>query len=85
MDIAHFNRLVSIKINGFTRVATSDIVVQDGVIHIVHDVLIPPKKPGSKDETFTIEELKERLEPFIGDQQEDMAGVETGRIELWLG
>lgn len=86
MDIAHFHRLVSIKINGFTRVATSDIVAKDGTIHILHDVLIPPKRPGSTDfeesKELTVEELVERLDYYIDGQEITDENEEGGRTEL---
>jgi hypothetical protein len=59
------------------------VVVKDGVIQVVNDILIPPRKPGGKpphppsdgtrpgDATevdvagLTVDELKERLDPFL--------------------
>jgi len=45
IDISRFTRVVIIKINGFVTVAVPDIIVRDGVIHVINDVLIPPRKP----------------------------------------
>ena len=74
VDVARFARFIEIKINGFSRVSVQDGVAQDGVVHVVSNVLIPPKNiggPGSQDvdlwqgEELTVEEFKERLEPFV--------------------
>ena len=47
-----------------------DGIAADGVIHVVSDVLIPPKKLGGaqqqwQGEELTEEDLKERLKPFV--------------------
>ncbi|KAL9106321.1 MAG: hypothetical protein Q9227_008657 [Pyrenula ochraceoflavens] len=70
VDIARYGRLISIKVNGYTRVSVSDGVAKDGVIQVVSDVLIPPKQPGMADvdvEDMTVEEFKERLDPYTTD------------------
>jgi len=70
IDVARFGRLVDIRINGFNHVSVMDGIAADGVIQVVSDVLIPPKTPGvfeaSTDE-LTVEDLKERLEPYVED------------------
>ncbi|OCL03393.1 FAS1 domain-containing protein [Glonium stellatum] len=72
VDVARYGPFVSIKINGFTRVTVHDGVAKDGVIQVVGDVLIPPKKlPGSENpiywegEEMSEEEFKERLDPLV--------------------
>lgn len=74
VDIARYGRLITIKINGFTRVAVSDGIASDGVIHVVNDVLIPPKEPSAvplvADESLTIEDLKEALAPYVADEDD---------------
>lgn len=69
VDIARYGRLITIKINGFTRVAVSDGIAADGVIHVLPNVLIPPKEPTSApltlDDSWSIEEIKEALAPFV--------------------
>ncbi|KAM0722186.1 hypothetical protein Q7P37_001627 [Cladosporium fusiforme] len=72
VDIARYGGYISIKINGFGRVSVQDGIAQDGVIQVVSDVLIPPKKvPGGPGllqwagEELDVEDLKERLEPFV--------------------
>jgi len=73
VDIARFGRLIDIRINGFTHVSVSDGVAKDGVIQALSGVLIPPKKVGEdlvqyQGEDLTVEDLKQRLEPFAKDE-----------------
>ncbi|KNG50253.1 fasciclin domain family protein [Stemphylium lycopersici] len=70
VDVACYGPFVSIRINGFSRVTVHDGVASDGVIQVVSDVLIPPKNPGGEQifwqgEELEVEDLKERLQPFI--------------------
>ncbi|QIX01076.1 hypothetical protein AMS68_006593 [Peltaster fructicola] len=72
VDIARFGGFITIKINGFNRVAVQDGVAKDGVIHVVSNVIIPPRHvSGQKDLDFfegdeiEVEELKERLAPYV--------------------
>jgi len=72
IDIARYGRWIEIKINGFARVDFSDVVAEDGVIHVVGNVLIPPKKLGEGNmevwdgkTELTEEELVARLEPYL--------------------
>lgn len=54
--------------------STQDGVAKDGVIHGLSDVLIPPKKVGGEmwqGETLTVEDLKERLAPFVEEEEEE--------------
>jgi len=75
INIARYGRLIDIRINGFTHVAVSDGVARDGVLHVISSVLVPPKKLGETQteaidwDEMTIEELKERLEPFVEKEQ----------------
>jgi hypothetical protein len=77
IDIARWGRFISFVINGFNHVAVLDGIAKDGVIHVVPSVLIPPKTPGGRAEVldeeseWTVEELKERLEGFIGGCEDD--------------
>ena len=64
------------KINGFGRVAVQDGIAKDGVIHVVSNVLIPPKQVGGVEQEYegedlTVEELMERLEPYMDHEGED--------------
>ncbi|KAF2636543.1 FAS1 domain-containing protein [Massarina eburnea CBS 473.64] len=77
VDVTRYGPFVSIRINGFSRVTVHDGIASDGVIQVVSDVLIPPKKPSGneaegywKGEEMSVEELKERLEPFVDENLE---------------
>ncbi|ETI23793.1 hypothetical protein G647_05599 [Cladophialophora carrionii CBS 160.54] len=75
IDIARYGRLVTIKINGFTRVAVTDGIAADGVLHVVPNVLIPPKTPGGlgvAEDDMDLEEFKARLAPFVDTEEDDM-------------
>jgi uncharacterized surface protein with fasciclin (FAS1) repeats len=68
IDIARFGGFITIKINGFGSVAVQDGLASDGVVHVVRNVLIPPKIPGGvayQREELTVEELKERLDAHV--------------------
>jgi len=68
VDVARYGRLVDIRINGFNHVSVQDGIAKDGVIQVVPNVLIPPKTPGVFEvfsDEMSVEELKERLEPFV--------------------
>lgn len=70
VDVARYGRLITIKVNAFSRVVVSDGIAKDGVIQAVGNVLIPPKKVGGDDvaytgEDITVEDLMERLEAHV--------------------
>ncbi|KAL9018448.1 MAG: hypothetical protein Q9185_004225 [Variospora sp. 1 TL-2023] len=70
VDVARYGRLIEIKVNAFARVDVQDGIAADGVIQVVSDVLIPPKRIDRmvqhwQGEELTVEDLKERLEPLI--------------------
>ncbi|KAL8655082.1 MAG: hypothetical protein Q9210_001103 [Variospora velana] len=70
VDVARYGRLIEIKVNAFARVDIQDGIAADGVIQVVSDVLIPPKRIDRmvqhwQGEVLTVEDLKERLEPLI--------------------
>ena len=74
MDVARYGRYINIKINGFSTVAIEDGIASDGVIHVVSNVLIPPKAVDRgvqhwDGEEMTVEDLKERLEPLVGNEK----------------
>ena len=69
VDVARYGPFVEIRINAFSRVTVHDGVASDGVIQVVSDVLIPPKTANGEQvmwqgEELSVEEFKERLEPF---------------------
>ncbi|KAH5640379.1 hypothetical protein HBI51_138360 [Parastagonospora nodorum] len=75
VDVARYGPFVTIRINGFSRVTVHDGVASDGVIQVVSDVLVPPKNAAGeqvywKGEEMSVEELKERLQPFVDEQAE---------------
>jgi uncharacterized surface protein with fasciclin (FAS1) repeats len=82
IDVARYGRFVTIRINGFTRVVVPDGIAADGVIHVVPNVLIPPKTPGGMGvsaEGMELEELMAALEPWVvEDSMSD--GVESGEL-----
>lgn len=70
VDVARYGRFITIKVNGFNRVAIADGVAEDCVIHVVSNVIIPPKTVGGviqqwEGEELSEEDLIERLEPFV--------------------
>ncbi|RFU32597.1 hypothetical protein B7463_g3737, partial [Scytalidium lignicola] len=71
VDIGRFGGLINIKVNGYTSVTVQDGLARDGVIQVVSSVLIPPKPKRGSDENYgaeevlTVEDLIERLEPFV--------------------
>ena len=76
IDVARYGRIITIKINGFARVAVEDGIAGDGVIHVVSNILIPPKQLGGVEhhyegEDLTVEDLMERLDPYVGHDDHD--------------
>ncbi|KAL8926267.1 MAG: hypothetical protein Q9172_001861 [Xanthocarpia lactea] len=70
VNVARYGRLIIIRINGFSQVTIEDGIAADGVIQVVSDVLIPPKRIDRMEqhyqgEELTVEDLKERLEPML--------------------
>ncbi|KAF3928666.1 Stabilin-2 [Arthrobotrys entomopaga] len=45
IDISRFGGLINIVINAASTVHLEDVVAKDGVIQVVNNILIPPKKP----------------------------------------
>lgn len=82
VDLTHLGPYVSFRLNGWRRVGFADVLSKDGVIHVLDRVLIPPRKlegdavfPGEEgdgDGEVEIEELVERLEPWVEDDEEDV-------------
>lgn len=70
VDVGRYGRFISIKINGFSTVTIEDGIAADGVIHVVSNVLIPPKRVGGVEkqwqgEDLNLDEFKNRFEPFV--------------------
>jgi uncharacterized surface protein with fasciclin (FAS1) repeats len=77
IDVARYGRFVTIRINGFTRVIVPDGIAADGVIHVVPNVLIPPKTPGGTAvgaEGMELEDFVAALEPWVMDSAHDEVG-----------
>lgn len=75
VDVTRYGPFVAIKINGFSSVTIHDGVASDGVIQVVSNVLIPPKNANGEQvywegEELSVEELKERLQPFVEENME---------------
>ena len=70
IDVARYGRLIKININAFSTVVIEDGIVDDGVIQVVSNVLIPPKSVNNvmsywQGEELDIEDFKNRLELFV--------------------
>ncbi|KAH6651877.1 Fasciclin domain-containing protein [Truncatella angustata] len=75
IDIARWGGFISFKINGFTRVSIQDGVAKDGVVQVLDSVLIPPHEHHGDyidGEEIEVEELVERLEPFLENKKEQI-------------
>jgi uncharacterized surface protein with fasciclin (FAS1) repeats len=78
VDVTRYGPFVSVRVNGFSRVTVHDGVASDGVIQVMSDVLIPPKKPNNGEdeegywagEELSVEEFKQRLEPYVEESME---------------
>lgn len=75
VDIASLGGFRSMRVNGFSHVTIQDGIGKNGVIQVVDHVLIPPKKyRDAYDSTFgdvEIEDLKERLGPYLEHSKEE--------------
>jgi uncharacterized surface protein with fasciclin (FAS1) repeats len=71
IDKATFAGFTIIKINGFTNIVRRDAPGKNGVIQVVDEVLIPPRKHGEETlceemcAELTVEDLMERLDDFV--------------------
>jgi uncharacterized surface protein with fasciclin (FAS1) repeats len=86
VDVARRGPEVEVRVNGFNRVVGLDLLASDGVLHVLNQVLIPPKKVGGKvrptplfpagdgGDGIGVEVLKERLGGCVED--------ESARMEL---
>jgi len=75
IDVARWGGLINIRINGYTEVSIQDGIAQDGVIQVPRSVLIPPKHPhcvAYQGEDLTVEDLVERLEPYVDEAEENV-------------
>lgn len=67
IDMARWYGIITIKINGYTKVAVQDGIAKDGVVQVLENVLIPPHEHkgffGAGE--IKVHDLIERLEPFV--------------------
>lgn len=92
VDIIRRGPFVEIKVNAFVRVAVQDVLAKDGVIQVLNNLIIPPKKPGAAgaeesaywngEDEMEVAELKERLLPYV--EEEDLAQQEQEGMKLDL-
>jgi len=88
VDLFRTGPFVHLKLNAVIPVKSTDGLAADGVLHIIDNVLIPPRTPkstneevpdnASQDEELSLEDLMNRLEPFV--LAEDR--VENGGLKL---
>ncbi|KAF8470035.1 Fasciclin domain-containing protein [Kalaharituber pfeilii] len=96
VDITRYERFLSFRVNGHSRVIFSDGIAKDGVVQVPNHVLIPPhseeehSEGGSiweaqrKGEEVDVEELKRVLEPHVQEDQGvegDMKSCEGRRVQ----
>lgn len=73
VDVSRYGRLIDIRINGYTHASITDGIAQNGVIHDVTSVIIPPRgglRTGEEEtwdgeSELDVEDLIERLKPFV--------------------
>lgn len=83
VDTAKFAGFTIVKVNGFSNVVVRDGPGKNGVIHVVDKVLIPPCKHKHHEDTesffeeeLTVEDLMERLEDYVEDDESSASGFE---------
>ncbi|KAI1259843.1 FAS1 domain-containing protein [Xylariaceae sp. FL1019] len=88
IDIARWYGFINVRINGYTNVAIEDGVAYDGVVQVLNSVLIPPRdgKKGTEwteeeDGSISVEELIERLAPFVDEEVLEGAELEMDSSE----
>ncbi|KAF3202734.1 hypothetical protein TWF192_008828 [Orbilia oligospora] len=83
IDISRFGGLITILINAQSTVKIQDVIARDGVIQIVENVLVPPKKPPTGDSALEVEEFKnaEELENTMGMTVEQFRERFEGLVE----
>lgn len=76
VDIFRFHMFDRMRINAVTPVAVADVIAKNGVVHVLPRVLFPQRHPKQsvdlEREEVSVEELIERLSPFVEVQREDM-------------
>ncbi|KAL8696642.1 MAG: hypothetical protein Q9201_007561 [Fulgogasparrea decipioides] len=77
VDVYRYGRYIRIRVNAFSTVTIEDGIAADGVIQVISDVLIPPKRIDRMElhwqgEELSVEELKERLEPYVDNKNVEL-------------
>ncbi|KAJ5126909.1 hypothetical protein N7448_007688 [Penicillium atrosanguineum] len=81
IDVARRGPGVEIRVNGFVRVVGLDLLASDGVLHVLNEVLVPPRKIGGKVkrdngvDRIGVELLKQRLGGCVEDTSARMERV----------
>ncbi|KAI1813159.1 FAS1 domain-containing protein [Poronia punctata] len=76
IDIVRHYSIFNMRVNGYTNVALLDCLAYDGVVQVLHSVLIPPRDPkqGSSSHwegEISVDELVERLQPYVEEEYSD--------------
>lgn len=76
LDIHTWRGFVSLVLNGYNKVAFPDGIAKNGVIQVTQNVPIPScnKKGEYYGGEIEVEELKERLDPYVVEEENDWAG-----------
>ncbi|KAG4219651.1 hypothetical protein PC116_g31870, partial [Phytophthora cactorum] len=91
VDITRWYGFITIKVNGRVPVSIQDGLARNGVLQVVDHILIPPhnhKKgsaaawDGEVEGEISVEELVERLEPYVKMDDEGRKGDEVEAGEL---
>ncbi|KAI0850841.1 FAS1 domain-containing protein [Daldinia vernicosa] len=81
VDITRWYGFITIKVNGHVGVAIQDGLARNGVLQVVDHILVPPRNhhkgawDGEVEGEISVEELVERLEPFV---KKGVVGGEAG-------
>jgi uncharacterized surface protein with fasciclin (FAS1) repeats len=74
VDVHTFKSWTTIVLNGHVVVGFNDAVGKNGVIHVPRTIPIPPHRkgehPDSVDGEISVEELKERLQDYVEDDDD---------------
>jgi hypothetical protein len=73
VDIVRRGPFIDIQVNAFVHVLVQDGLASDGVLQVVNNMLIPPRRPGLtgadagywQGEELDVEDLKARLGPML--------------------
>ncbi|TQV98420.1 Fasciclin domain family protein [Cordyceps javanica] len=77
VDIATVFGFRVINVNGFTGVKFHDAVGSNGVIHVVEKIIFPPHNgKHAQTQDISVDELKERLGPYVNVEQEEASSEE---------